>query len=407
LILASSASLYDIGAASSIRKTHRATICAALVVFILRPLYVDPAQGLSTLEAHRFAILAVLGVAIWRSAYAVIARMLPLSHRVLVIGAGLAGSSLAEAIKERNRLGEHAYTLVGFVDDDADKIGETMSGAPVLGTSRTVRELVLSHQIDTIALAVNKVPVISAEVFQALLDARECGATITSMPALYEALARKVALTHIGQNWGITFPVEHASKPLLHNVFARSLDLVTGVIGCLAVALVAPLLLVANKFLSPGPLFYSQLRVGRGGKLFRIYKFRSMVVNAETKGAVWCIENDSRITRLGSFLRKTRLDELPQFWNVLKGEMSLIGPRPERPEFVDILGQKIPFYRARHAVKPGLTGWAQVMYRYGACEEDSLVKLEYDLYYLKHRSVMLDLLIIAKSFKTVLSAAGR
>jgi exopolysaccharide biosynthesis polyprenyl glycosylphosphotransferase len=407
LVLSSSGSLYDLGSASSLRKTHRATFCAIILVFIMRSLYADPAPGLSIVDKYRYAFLAIVAVALWRSAYALAARTLQLSRRVLVIGAGVAGTLLAEEINSRKELGEYAYSLVGFVDDDPDKCGETVAGAPVLGPSTKVRDLILAHQVDTIALAVNREPVISADVFQALLDARETGANVVSMPVLYEDLARKVALTHVGQNWGVTFPVEHTSKPLLHDVFARTIDTLSGIFGCVIVAFVAPLLMLANKIQSPGPLFYSQLRVGRGGRLFRIYKFRSMIVNAETKGAVWCAENDSRITKLGHFLRKTRIDELPQFWNVLKGEMSLIGPRPERPEFVDILAQKIPFYRARHAVKPGLTGWAQVMYRYGACEEDSLVKLEYDLYYVKHRSVMLDLLILAKSVKTVLAGAGR
>ena len=225
---------------------------------------------------------------------------------------------------------------------------------------------------------------------------------------MYENLTNKIAVEHVGSNWGIVFPVEHYRSPILHDVLVRAVDIVSGLIGLVICGAVIPGLMLANRFLgSPGPLFYSQMRVGKGGKLFRIYKFRSMVTDAERAGAKWCTEDDPRITKVGNFIRRTRIDELPQFMNVLIGEMSLIGPRPERPEFVTLLSESIPFYRARHAVKPGLTGWAQVMYRYGASTEDSLIKLQYDLYSIKHRGPALDLRIFAKSFKTILTAAGR
>jgi exopolysaccharide biosynthesis polyprenyl glycosylphosphotransferase len=157
---------------------------------------------------------------------------------------------------------------------------------------------------------------------------------------------------------------------------------------------------------SPGPVFYKQERVGKARHLFQVIKFRSMVEDAEKDGAVWASTNDSRVTRFGSFMRKTRIDELPQLFNVLKGEMSLVGPRPERPVFVERLKEAIPFYDIRHAVRPGVTGWAQVCYPYGASEEDALRKLEYDLYYIKHMSVPLDLLVIFRTVKTVLFAKG-
>ena len=158
----------------------------------------------------------------------------------------------------------------------------------------------------------------------------------------------------------------------------------------------------------PRPLFYSQERVGYSGKVFTMLKFRTMVVDAERQtGGVWANENDDRITTIGRFLRKSRLDELPQLWNVLKGEMSLIGPRPERQSFVELLEKEIPFYRLRHAVKPGITGWAQVCYRYGASTEDAFVKLQYDFYYIKNQSVFLDLLILLKTFRLMLGLGGR
>ena len=407
LILTSSLNLYDIAVATSFKKSQRATICAALIVFASKAAYADVLVGPQILDKYRFAIFAVVGLAMWRTFFAAIAHVVPLSKRVLVVGAGISGRLLAEAIEDKRRRGDLDYQLIGYVDDDPTKWGSDYAAAPVFGPSDIVKRIVQQWQVDTLALAVNREPVFSANVFSGLLDARECGIQVLSMPALYERLARKVALTHVGQNWGITFPLEDFSVAFAHGPVSRAIDIVTSVIGCVMVLLISPILMLANAIWSPGPLFYSQLRVGKGGIPFRIFKFRSMVVNAEAKGAVWCKEGDPRITKLGAFLRKTRIDELPQFWNVLKGEMSLIGPRPERPEFTDILSEKIPFYRARHAMKPGLTGWAQVMYRYGSSEEDALTKLEFDLYYVKHRSIALDLHILAKSVITVCTAAGR
>jgi len=164
---------------------------------------------------------------------------------------------------------------------------------------------------------------------------------------------------------------------------------------------------LANRFTAPGPLLYHQVRVGKGGQTILVTKFRSMVVDAEEHtGAVWATQHDPRVTPVGRFLRKTRLDEVPQFWNILKGDMSLIGPRPERPHFVDQLVQQIPFYRVRHAVKPGLTGWAQVLFPYGASVDDTLSKLEYDLYYIKNQSILLDISILLKTIPIVLGFKG-
>jgi lipopolysaccharide/colanic/teichoic acid biosynthesis glycosyltransferase len=179
-------------------------------------------------------------------------------------------------------------------------------------------------------------------------------------------------------------------------------DIIVSIIGLLVMLLMIPFLVLINFFANKGPLFYKQERVGKKGKLFSIIKLRSMVIDAERNGAVWADKNDSRVTPFGKFLRKTRLDEIPQFFNILKGEMSIIGPRPERSVFVDQLANKIPFYPTRHIIKPGLTGWAQVNTSYGASVDESLLKLQYDLYYIKHRNLFLDFNIIMKTLTTVL-----
>jgi lipopolysaccharide/colanic/teichoic acid biosynthesis glycosyltransferase len=188
----------------------------------------------------------------------------------------------------------------------------------------------------------------------------------------------------------------------------RLVDLAVAVVGMAILAVIAPLVAVANALWSPGPLFYRQVRVGLGGRAFPLFKFRSMAPDAESEcGAVWADEGDPRVTPVGRLLRRAHLDELPQVWNILKGEMSLIGPRPERPEFVAILMAQVPFYQARHAVRPGITGWAQVRYRYGSSVDDARVKLEYDLYYIKHQSMYLEMSIVAKTAAAVLRLRGR
>ncbi|MBN1966751.1 MAG: sugar transferase, partial [Anaerolineae bacterium] len=185
-------------------------------------------------------------------------------------------------------------------------------------------------------------------------------------------------------------------------------DMVLSMIGLLSFAVLLPLIMLAMRLDSPGPVFFTQKRVGKGGKVFSVLKLRSMIPDAEREsGPQWAIDHDPRITRVGKVLRKTRLDEVPQLLNVLRGEMSLIGPRPERPEFVDELSEKIPFYRTRHVVKPGITGWAQVRYHYGSSEEDALIKLQYDLYYIRHHSLALDLLIMLRTVGKMLSFQGR
>jgi len=398
--------LYDVSLASSIRRTHRATLCAALLVFATKHLYAVPGETHLGMK-YLAACSAVVAFGLWRSAFAWFASAKSVSQRVLIIGAGSAGSALSSALNRRWRSGKAAVEPVGLVDDDPAKFGTLCGGGLVLGSSRNVRELVEHYDVDILAIAISGKQGLSVDVFNAILGARERGVRVVSMASLFERSERKVALTHINHHWGITFTLEDIGDAFGYSVISRTLDILSGLVGCAVVAIIAPVIFMANRFWNPGPLFYWQVRAGKGGDLFKIYKLRSMVVDAERGGAVWATDGDPRITKLGRLLRRTRLDELPQFWNVLKGEMSLIGPRPERPEFVEMLAEEIPFYRARHAIKPGLTGWAQVMYPYGSSSEDARAKLEYDLFYIKHRTISFDILILARSIVTVLTASGR
>lgn len=229
------------------------------------------------------------------------------------------------------------------------------------------------------------------------------------MSALYEEITGRIPIELVGEHmWALVLPVgEHSFLIKISLVLKRIFDIAFGLIGLLLFTPCLPFVALAIKLDSPGPVFYSQDRVGHGGKIFKIIKFRSMMDDAEAlTGARWAAAYDERVTRFGRIMRQSRLDEVPQLLNVLLGQMSLVGPRPERPEFVQILAQEIPFYRARLVVKPGLTGWAQVRYRYGNSMQDALRKLQYDLYYIRHQSLFLDLIIAIKTISTMLRFRG-
>ena len=235
----------------------------------------------------------------------------------------------------------------------------------------------------------------------------ERGFKIRDYTQVYEELLHKVPIQFVGKDFYKYFPYSRSNENKLYIFFRRSYDVTISLIGIALGMCILPLIFLGNLIANKGPLFYVQQRIGKNGKPFKIIKLRTMIVNAEQNGAIWSTINDKRITRFGKFLRHTRLDEIPQFYNVIKGDMCIIGPRPERPYFVNELAQIIPFYETRHMVKPGLTGWAQVSTRYGSSVEDSLVKLQYDLYYIKHRSVFLDFSIAIKTLSTILYYRGQ
>jgi exopolysaccharide biosynthesis polyprenyl glycosylphosphotransferase len=228
------------------------------------------------------------------------------------------------------------------------------------------------------------------------------------MPILYEEMTGRVPVHHLESDWIIRSFVDGLHVSGFYELSKRLLDIIGGATGLLMFAVTYPFLALAVYLDSGQPIFYSQPRLGRGGLVFKIYKYRTMRQDAEADGEVRItLENDPRVTRVGNFLRKLRLDELPQFWNVLRGEMSLVGPRAERPELVEEYQKQVPFYRARLLVKPGLTGWAQINYGYVASVLETAVKIEYDLYYIKHRTLGMDFQIILRTIGTVLRRTGR
>ncbi|MGE3275506.1 MAG: TIGR03013 family XrtA/PEP-CTERM system glycosyltransferase [Vicinamibacterales bacterium] len=317
-------------------------------------------------------------------------------ERVLILGSGARARSIAENIESQ---ADFPYDVVGFV---ADGTGGAPSDPAVLGTIDTLPEIVRAHQVDRIVVSVadrrGTLPV------EMLLQARLAGVSIEEATATYERLTGKVAVESIRPSWLIFadgFGVARGAGFL-----KRAFDLVVGAVGLVLAAPLMALTALAIRLESPGPILYCQERVGQHDRPFTLCKFRSMRTDAESSGPVWATSGDDRVTRVGRFIRKTRLDELPQLWNVLRGDMSVVGPRPERPFFVEQLAREIPFYETRHAVRPGVTGWAQVRYQYGASVEDAREKLRYDLYYIKHRSFGFDLAILIDTVKVVLFGKG-
>ena len=422
LVVAQVLDIHDLSRSANPLHSAWAAGSNALVtalVYLLIPYLTPP---LPTAGRHvLLPVLATLGVVAWRVLYAQVFVQPAFHQRALVVGAGWAGRTLAQALGETDAdrpdgafggklYRGTGYQIMGFVDDSPDYIGKSIEGCPVLGTHQDLVRLVREQQPDELVIAITHSQTIQSGLFQAILDCREQGIPITTMASLYERITGRVPVEHAGRDLYVVLPIHESAGHRLYLAGKRLLDMGAGLVGCLMVALISPLVWLANQLTDAerGDLFYHQERVGQGGKVFQVIKYRSMVMDAEKHtGAVWASENDERVTSVGRFLRKTRLDELPQFWNVLSGEMSLIGPRPERPEFVSPLAQEIPFYRVRHAVKPGITGWAQVKHCYGASVDDALLKLQYDLYYIKHQDLYLDVLILLKTAQVMLGLKGR
>jgi len=349
-----------------------------------------------------FAIISPFLLLGWRRLYSLIFAIPAFQRKAIVVGAGWAGETITKTLKD---FAPAHFDVVGFVDDDPVKQQELIQGLPVLGPIPALVSLAQKTKVTDIVLAINQdVP---GEVLASLLVCYEQGLHVSTMSDLYERLTDRVPVEHIGDNWFVALPLNGQGQNLSYRIAKRCLDLLITVIGLAIFGLIFPLLAVVVAFDSPGPVFYRQKRVGRAGQVFELIKLRSMFVDAEEDGqARWAEKYDTRVTRTGYFLRRTRLDELPQLLNVLRGEMSLVGPRPERPEFVLELQQQIPFYRTRLTVKPGLTGWAQVNYDYGRSVTDALEKLRYDLYYIKHQSLQLDLIILLKTVGVFLFLKG-
>ncbi|GAW65952.1 glycosyl transferase [Geoanaerobacter pelophilus] len=331
------------------------------------------------------------------------ARAVPFAQRVLILGTGDLAWQLGEMIGSQSG----SFTLAGYLEC-GDAVGATVPHCESLKSQMIPLEVDLLQTARTHRVSIIVVALAERRGVMPLQDMMRCklnGIEIVDAPTFYEIVQGKLMLEEMTPSW-IIFSSGFRRNALI-NVYKRCVDILLSVFGLFLAAPFFPLIALAIKLDSPGPLFFKQVRVGSGEKPFLLYKFRSMCQNAERNGAVWAAKNDARITRVGKFLRNSRIDEIPQLYNVLKGEMSFIGPRPERPEFVENLKKDIYYYSKRHTIKPGLTGWAQVRYPYGATVEDAKEKLRYDLYYIKNLSFLLDTQIIFETVKVVLFGRGR
>ncbi|MGH8799361.1 MAG: TIGR03013 family XrtA/PEP-CTERM system glycosyltransferase [Casimicrobiaceae bacterium] len=345
------------------------------------------------------ALLAVAGQMMLRHAV-----MLPLldallPHRLLVLGTGAQARQVEASLDEGNA----GVKLIGFFALDS---GEETAVTPrlVLGKGESLAHAVRRHGVDEIVVAVRQqrggvLPL------RELLACRLAGVKVTDLAGFFERVHGHVPLDMSRASWFIYG--DGYRQNWLRRFVKRSFDLV---VVALLVTAALPLIIITALLIAlegPGTVIYRQQRIGRGSKTFTLFKFRSMAMDAEKDGkAAWAAVNDMRVTRVGRFIRRTRIDELPQLINVLRGEMSLVGPRPERPEFVTMLSEQIPFYAVRHSVKPGITGWAQVRHCYVATVDDTVKKLEYDIYYVKNNSLLLDLLILLETVRVVLLGEG-
>ena len=397
---------YEIHTASNWRKTLRAIAVAPIVGLLgyslLFTINIDP-NSLPRIAIGLFLVFASFLTLGWRAIYIRLYTSSGLMRRVLVIGAGKAGCTLVEAYRKLN---PPPFLIIGFIDDDPAKRNKSFQGFGVLGDSEHLFDLIESYRISDVVVAITGE--IKGETFQTILDIQERGIEVTRMPIMYEELTQRVPIEHLETDWVIRSFVDQVRVHGFYELLKRTMDILGGIVGTLIFLLVFPFISIAIIMETGFPIFYSQPRLGKGGMTFTILKFRTMRQNAEADGQPKVAEeNDPRVTRVGNFLRKTRLDELPQFWNVLRGEMSLVGPRAERPELVAEYQKKIPYYRARLLVKPGLTGWAQINYGHVATVKETFVKLEYDLYYIKHRTLNLDFSIVLRTIGTVLRRTGR
>jgi sugar transferase (PEP-CTERM system associated) len=371
-----------------------ASIVLAALYFVMPSMMIGNGIFVSALFVF---LVAILG---WRLAFNHVTGSLKLEERVLFVGTGETARKVARQILDQH---DFAYRIIGFIDDDPSRVGERIVNPAIVGTPADIDRLIAQGHVDRIVVGLSdrrgKLPV------EELLRAKMAGVRVEDATTTYERVTGKILIDDLRPSWLIFSDGFRVSR--LTRLMKRTIDLTLSLLMAI-VSLPLMILTALLIWLDDGaPVLYRQERVGENGRTFVLSKFRSMRKDAEEGGRpIWARDGDDRVTRVGGFIRQSRLDELPQLWNVVRGDMSFVGPRPERPFFVEQLSREIPFYQQRHAVKPGLTGWAQVKYRYGSSLEDATEKLRYDLYYIKHLSVIFDLTIVFDTVKVVLFRKG-
>jgi exopolysaccharide biosynthesis polyprenyl glycosylphosphotransferase len=361
--------------------------------------YFIPIFGISP-KTNLFIILitTIILFYLWRNFYNQLIPKLAIKNSIIFIEGGNEAKEISEILSKRPELGFEPIALYESKSQENE-----FNGLPIIHNLENLKNILAKKSIDTIVLPMELKR--EDEVVNFLYSNLFKKFRFLDLVSFYELIVRRIPLSVINETWFLHNLQESDKK--FYDKIKTILDYLLGFFLFIILGLIIIPIAIAIKLGDGGPTFYSQSRVGRGGKIFKIYKFRTMKVDAEKNGAQFTKNRDSRVTRIGNFLRKTRLDELPQVINILKNEMSFIGPRPERPEFVEELKKMVPFYDVRHIIKPGLTGWAQINYHYAATLEENLKKLQYDLFYIKNRSLILDSLILLKTLNIILKLRGQ
>ncbi len=396
---------YNPHRASNWRQTLTGLVAAALFgmgVYVLFYFTADPGS-LPRLGVASFALSAWILTTLWRFLYIRIFTSPQFTRRAILVGAGTSGQALLEVI---NGIQPAPYNVVGVLDDNPEKKNKKVAKHTVIGGGQLLLPLIEEHGVTDILVAISGR--MQDHTFSSMLEAQERGIEIVRMPVAYEELLYRVPVNYLEADWLVRSFVDDMRVNRFYQMGKRITDLIGGLVGVAILILLTPLIALVTLIDSGLPITFWQTRAGKGGKPYRIIKFRTMQTDAEEEGKPQLAqEDDKRSTRVGRFLRKTRLDEWPQFLNVLRGDMSLVGPRPERPELMEHFEKRIPFYRARLLEKPGITGWAQINHGYYATLKEMSMKLEYDLYYIKHRGPILDFVILLRTIGTIFGFRGR
>ncbi|WP_194767987.1 exopolysaccharide biosynthesis polyprenyl glycosylphosphotransferase [Tamlana sp. I1] len=397
--------LYDLQKSSSIEKTLFgivATVSITVLFYLLTPFF-TPVLPSNRLQIAYFYFAILIALLLWRLAYILFVASPRFYKRVLIVGETTNIDIINEAFKGI----DPNYKIVGFVNCDINNRVAVKSDSITEYRPDQIEEIIKLKGVSEIVVASYKSETITSDIYLTLIKLLESGFPIYEYTQVYEEMTQRVPVQFVGKDFYKYFPFSRNNQNKLYLFFRRLFDVLLSFLGLFIGLLFLPFILLGNLLGNRGPLFYTQERIGKNGKIFKIIKYRTMIVNAEVSGAVWAKKGDVRVTPFGKFLRHSRLDEIPQFLNIIKGEMSLIGPRPERPVFVNELSEIIAFYETRHIIKPGLTGWAQVKTRYASSVDDNLLKLQYDLYYIKHRGFFLDFMILVKTLSTMVFFRGQ
>ncbi|MFY8064981.1 MAG: sugar transferase [Flavobacterium sp.] len=397
--------MYNLQVASNqfqVIKSIILTSSITVLIYLLTPLF-TPKLPANRIQILIFYIAIFIALFTWRMIYVRFFASNRFSKKVILI---CDKEQLKELIHALESADPH-YRVLGFVNSDS---ADTKTNDDIKIKNIDINNLELfakKNAISEVVVASQKTDGITVNLYNQLIHLLENGYVIREYTQVYENITQRIPVQYVSRDFYRYFPFSRNNQNHFYLSIVRFFEIVFSLTGLLIGVIILPIILIGNLFGNRGKLFYSQKRVGKNGKIFNIIKYRTMVKNAEVEGAVFATINDSRVTPFGKIMRKSRMDEIPQFINILKGDMAVIGPRPERPIFVNEIAEVMPFYETRHVIKPGLTGWAQVNYSYGETIDDSLIKLQYDLYYIKHRSIFLDVNIIFKTLSTVLLYRGQ